>query len=287
MATEDTEEGGHLLPAVRDWPRGYGEASWWPFFTAMGLVVIYLGATVYLVGKPTDALSPSVGIGLFGLGWVLTGVGLFGWIYQAFVVDFWERRPHGSQSLQIGMLTFLATDLATFGALFAYYFFVRVGAWNANLLPQGGLLSGLLVLNTVVLVLSSFSLRWAEGQLDRNRHARFVSGVVLTFLLGAAFLAGQSIEYYNYVVRDGFTLTSGVFASGFFGLTGFHGLHVAFGLLLLCILAVRAVRGQYDADRHVSVTTVSWYWHFVSAGWLFFVAVVYIGSTIGTAYSPF
>jgi len=288
METEDAEDHGHLLPAVRDWPRGYGEASWWPFFTAVGLAIVYLGATVYTVGKPTDALSPTVGLYLFGAGLALTGVGMLAWIYQAFVQDFWgQHSPTGGLSLQIGMLLFLATDVATFGALFAYYFFIRVGHWQASYLPRDGLLSGLLVANTVVLLLSSFALRWTEVQIERNRHRRFVQGVVLTFLLGLGFVVGQAIEYYGYVVHEGFTLTSGIFASGFFALTGFHGLHVVFGLFLLAILALRGAYGQYDEDRHVSVTTVSWYWHFISAGWLFFVAVIYIGSTLGTSFSPF
>lgn len=282
MSTEDTDNGHHILPAVRDWPQGYGEASWWPFVTAVGLAITYLGATMYTVGLPSS------GVWVFVVGALASGVGMLGWIYQAFVVDYWGHPSHdGGESLRIGMLLFLVSDVGTFGAGFVYYFFVRVGAWKTGYLPTSGLLSGVLVANTVALVLSSLVLRWAEGQLEQRNHQQFVAGIVATFVLGAGFVAGQVYEYYDFIVRDGFSLASGVFASGFFGLTGLHGLHIVLGVILLAILAIRGFRGQYDADHRISVTTVSWYWHFLAASWLFFVAVIYIGSTFGTAFSPF
>ncbi|WP_435097726.1 cytochrome c oxidase subunit 3 [Halarchaeum sp. P4] len=289
MATEESEDHGHhFLPAVRDWPRGYGEASWWPFFTAIGLTLVYFGATLFVVGRTTDLTTPTVGVGLFGAGVVVSIAGMIGWIYQAFIVDFWERGSHnGGESLRLGMILFLATDIATFGVGFAYYFFIRTGSWSAEYLPHSGLLTGVLVLNTVLLVVSSFTIHWAEHELQKGNHQRFVQGLVVTFLLGAVFMVGQVYEYYEFIVHEGFTLTSGVFASGFYGLTGLHGMHVSFGALLIGILVVRALRGQYNEDRHVSVTTVSWYWHFVDAVWLFLVAVVYIGSVYGTEFSPF
>jgi len=288
MATEESEEHGHLLPAVRDWPRGYGEASWWPFFTTIAATLIYVGATLYVIGATTDMLDPIYGIGTFLLGWLVAIVGMVGWIYHAFIADFWERGSHNAgSSLRLGMLLFLGTDIATFGAGFTYYFFIRTGAWQTSYLPESGLLTGVLVLNTVMLVTSSFTVHWAEGQLQKGNHQRFVQGLFVTFLLGVAFVSGQVYEYFGFITQDHFTITSGIFASGFFGLTGLHGMHVSFGAILLGILVVRGLRGQYDADRHVSVTTVSWYWHFVDAVWLFLVAVVYIGSTIGTGFSPF
>ncbi|GGN19392.1 cytochrome c oxidase subunit 3 [Halarchaeum nitratireducens] len=288
MATEESEDHGHFLPAVRDWPRGYGEASWWPFVTAIGLLVVYTGASLYVIGRGTDLVSSSVGLGAFVAGWAVTILGMFGWIYQAFVVDFWDRGSHnGGASLRLGMLLFLGTDIATFGAGFAYYFFIRTGGWHTEYLPESGILTSVLVINTVLLVFSSFTIHWAEGHLQKGNHQRFVQGLLVTLLCGIVFIGGQIYEYYEFIVHEGFTLTSGVFASGFFGLTGIHGIHVSFGALLLAILLVRGLRGHYDADRHVSVTTVSWYWHFVDAIWLFLVAVVYIGSVFGTEFSPF
>ncbi|ERG98095.1 MAG: heme/copper-type cytochrome/quinol oxidase, subunit 3, partial [Haloquadratum sp. J07HQX50] len=99
-----------------------------------------------------------------------------------------------------------------------------------------------------------------------------------TLLLGFIFIGGQVYEYYEFIIHEGFTLTSGFFASAFFGLTGLHGLHVSLGAVLLAVVMLRALLGQYSADRHVSVSTVSMYWHFVDVVWIFLVVVLYVGA---------
>jgi cytochrome c oxidase subunit 3 len=95
------------------------------------------------------------------------------------------------------------------------------------------------------------------------------------------FIGGQIYEYYEFIVHEGFTLTSGFFASAFFGLTGLHGLHVSLGAVLLGVVLVRALAGQYSAERHVSVSTASMYWHFVDVVWIFLVVVLYVGAEVG------
>jgi cytochrome c oxidase subunit 3 len=102
--------------------------------------------------------------------------------------------------------------------------------------------------------------------------------MALTLLLGVVFIGGQVLEYYEFIVEKGFTLTSGLFASAFFGLTGLHGLHVTLGAVIIGIVFVRGLRGQYSAERHVSVTTASMYWHFVDIIWIFLVVVLYLGA---------
>jgi cytochrome c oxidase subunit 3 len=72
-----------------------------------------------------------------------------------------------------------------------------------------------------------------------------------------------------------------VFGSAFFGLTGLHGLHVTLGAILLSIVFIRGLLGQYSAERHTSVSTVSMYWHFVDVVWIFLVVVLYIGAEFG------
>jgi cytochrome c oxidase subunit 3 len=104
--------------------------------------------------------------------------------------------------------------------------------------------------------------------------------LAFTLLLGVVFIGGQVYEYYEFIVHKGLTLSDGVFASAFFGLTGLHGLHVTLGGVLLAIVLSRAVYGQYDAERHTSVTTVSMYWHFVDVVWIFLVAVLYFGAAM-------
>jgi cytochrome c oxidase subunit 3 len=274
-------EGGEHAPAERDWPAGEGEASWWPFVAAAGVGGLYLGFGLLFLGSGSVALVPPLAgpvVAAGGAGLAL--VGTFGWLYQAFVADFWTRTSdgEGASGLRFAMLLFLATDVATFGAGFTYYFFIRAGAWPPASLPE--LLSSLVLVNTAMLLASSLTLHVAHAALEDGDRRRFLALLSVTFLLGVAFVAGQVYEYYEFVVKEGFTLSGGIFASAFFGLTGLHGLHVALGALLLGIVLARALAGQYAAGRDLSVTTVSMYWHFVDAVWVILVAVLYLGASV-------
>ncbi len=279
MGSEEHDE-GHHLPAVEDWPRGFGEASWWPFVTAVGAAVIYFGAALYIlaqqgvVGSTTWAVAFVGGVGLFL-------VGLYGWQHHAFVVNFWERGADedSASRLRWGMLVFLGSEIATFSAGFVYYFFIRVGTWPPQELP--GLTSSLVLANTALLIASSFTLHWAHHELREANRRNYLLGMGVTLLLGIVFLGGQALEYYEFIVEEGFTLTSGIYSSAFFGLTGLHGLHVTLGVVILGIVFARSLMGNYSAERHVSVTTSSMYWHFVDVVWVFLVVVLYVGAELG------
>jgi cytochrome c oxidase subunit 3 len=283
MSTEEShEDHGHHLPAVEDWPRGFGEASWWPFVTALGGAGIYVGAALYIMGQGSDPivgpmLGPATFVGSIGL----FLVGIYGWLYHAFVVHFWDRGidHHSEVKLRWGMIAFLGSELATFGAVFTYYFFIRAGTWPPQELPH--LTSSLVIANTALLVASSFTLHWAHVAIRNENRRNFILGLAVTLLLGVVFIAGQVLEYYEFIVREGFTLTSGIYSSAFFGLTGLHGLHVSLGAVILGIVFVRALFGQYSAERHVSVSTASMYWHFVDVVWIFLVVVLYAGAELG------
>jgi len=275
--TDDHE--GHHLPAVEDWPAGFGEASWWPFVTALGASGIYVAAALFVLGRGEEAILPAMyGPAAFLVSLLAFLVGLYGWVYHAFVVNFWEHGTgdHGGRALRFAMLLFLGTEIATFGGGFVYYFFIRAGAWSAEGLPH--LLSSLVLVNTGILVVSSFTLHYAHVALRKNKHKRFLQLLGVTLALGVVFIGGQVLEYYEFIVNEGFTIAEGAFASAFFGLTGLHGLHVSLGAVLLAILFVRGYYGQYDAERHTSVSTVSMYWHFVDLVWIFLVAVLYVGA---------
>ncbi|QCJ47959.1 MULTISPECIES: cytochrome c oxidase subunit 3 [Haloprofundus] len=285
MSTQEShEDHGHHLPAVEDWPRGFGEASWWPFVTAVGGAGLYVGAALYIIAAGNPDLLPAIAGPAVFVGSVgLFLVGIYGWVYHAFVSHFWSRDTHanGSMALKWGMVAFLGSELATFGAVFTYYFFIRAGTWPPQELPH--LLGSLVLANTALLIASSFTLHWAHVAIRRENRRQFILGLVVTLVLGVVFIAGQVLEYYEFIVNEGFTLTSGIFASAFFGLTGLHGLHVSLGAVLLGIVLVRALAGQYSADRHVSVSTASMYWHFVDIVWIFLVVVLYAGAVVGGA----
>jgi len=284
-ASDDAGDHGHHLPAVEDWPRGYGEASWWPFVTALGATALYVGAALYVLGQgDASVVGPMVGPGVFVGGTAVFLAGLYGWVYHAFVAAYWDGDGHGNGGLRWGMLLFLGTELATFGAGFVYYFFLRTGTWPPVGAELPHLLNSLVLANTAILIVSSVTLHFAHVALRRGHRRRFLGLLGTTLLLGVVFVGGQVLEYYEFVVHEGFTLSSGVFGSAFYGLTGLHGLHVTMGAVLLGIVFVRALRGHYTAERHTSVSTVSMYWHFVDAVWVFLVVAIYVGAgDLGTA----
>ena len=291
MGTADSEEhGGHHLPAVEDWPRGFGEASWWPFVPGVRGALIYVGLALVIWSQSSNPTLTTVGSRAITLRVAAGGVlstsvllllsGIYGWLYHAFVANYWEHgtEQQGSRSLRFGMVLFLGSEIATFGAGFVYYFFIRSGAWSTDAFPE--LLGSLVVINTAILLASSVTLHFAHVALRNGNRRRFVQLLGVTLLFGIVFIAGQAYEYYEFIVHEGFTIQGGAFNSAFYGLTGLHGAHVSLGALLLGILFVRSLMGQYTQERHTSVSTVSMYWHFVDLVWVFLVVSLYVGAEL-------
>ncbi len=279
VADDASEDGGHHLPAVEDWPRGFGEASWWPFVAALGVAAIYVGAALFILGHGEQTVvGETVGPAVLVGGVALFLAGLYGWLYHAFVVRYWTHGTgsHGSPALKLGMLLFLGSEVATFGAGFVYFFYIRTGAWSTEVFPE--LLTSLVLINTAILVLSSITLHFAHVALRKNDRSLFVRLLGITLLLGLLFIGGQVLEYVEFVEHEGFNLTTGVFGSAFYGLTGLHGLHVSLGAVMLGVLFVRGIYGQFSAGNHTAVSTVSMYWHFVDVVWIFLVVVLYVGA---------
>jgi len=283
--TDDTsDDHGHHLPAVEDWPRGFGEASWWPFITAIGASGFYVGAALFVMGNgERNLVGAGVGPAVFAASTFVFLAGLYGWLYHAFVANFWERgaSEQSERKLRWGMVAFLGSEVATFGAGFVYYFWIRVTPFSGGEIPE--LFGSLVIVNTLILIVSSVTIHFAHLELLKDNHRRFRWLLGITLLLGLIFVGGQIYEYYEFIVHEGFSLASGegletVFSSAFYGLTGLHGLHVSMGAVLLGIVFVRALMGHYSAERHVSVSTVSMYWHFVDAVWIFLVVVLYVGA---------
>ena len=276
MATED--HGHHHLPAENDWPRGFGEASWWPFITAIGGSGFYIGAAMWVLGRSEIIFGTTTpGAAVFLGSTVLFVFGLYGWLYHAFVQDFWGRgldHKHETK-LRWGMIAFLGTEVATFGAIFVYYFFIR---FEGPVTATPDLINSLLLINTAILLLSSVTIHYAHVALLNDNRKRFLGLMAGTFLLGSIFIVGQLYEYYEFLFIYEFGVLEGAFNNGFYALTGLHKLHVLLGLAMIALVTVRGYLGQYSAERHVSVSTVSMYWHFVDVVWVLVVVFVYAGA---------
>ncbi len=171
-----------------------------------------------------------------------------------------------------GLATFLVADGMTFAGFFAAYLTFRA----VNPLPTGSNYELELILptiNTVLLIISSFTFHRAgkECRADRLRASRL--WLAITGALGAAFLAGQLVEYFSLP----FGLTENLFASTFYALTGFHGLHVTLGVICIAIVALQTRKGgQITASNHFGLEAAELYWHFVDGIWVVLFGLLYL-----------
>ena len=174
----------------------------------------------------------------------------------------------------LGMFLFIASEIMLFGSFFTVYFFDRVvnhsfgGQWPPPGMHRPAFVAGV---NTLILVTSSFTMHWADSSIKKGNRAGLQAGLVLTVLLGLAFLLTQVVEYH----RIGFTSDTS-FAATFFGLTGLHGAHVFVGLSILTVMMVRAFRGHFSPEHHHGVEIGGIYWHFVDVMWIVVYVTVYL-----------
>jgi cytochrome c oxidase subunit 3 len=178
---------------------------------------------------------------------------------------------HGGHNLT-GMVIFLISESLIFFAFFAGYVVFKQSSpvW----LPEG--VEGLEVrgpfLFTVILVSSSFVAYFAERALAARRLWLFRGLWALTMLMGTVFLVGQALEWAGLP----FGLQSGVFGGSFYLLTGFHGLHVLTGILLMGLMLARSFRpGNYEGGE-AGVISVSLFWHFVDVIWIILFVLIYV-----------
>jgi heme/copper-type cytochrome/quinol oxidase subunit 3 len=141
------------------------------------------------------------------------------------------------------------------------------GAHDLNLLKTG--------VFSLCLFASSFTIWRSEVNLQRRKQRATVGWLAATILLGGIFIIGQAIEYRG-LYKSGVSVSSNLFATTFFTLTGFHGLHVCVGLVLLLVLLGLAFAGDFTTGHSPALKAVGLYWHFVDVVWIFVFSVVYI-----------
>ncbi len=172
----------------------------------------------------------------------------------------------------LGMFLFIASEIMLFGSFFTAYFFTRVVAGTPWPTPPFHLPVFIALVNTCILVTSSFTIHWATQSIKRGNRAGLQAGLLLTFLMGLTFLITQMIEY----ARVGFAPHDGAFGTIFYCLTGLHGAHVFVGLSILLFMTIRAFRGHFSAESHHGVEIGGIYWHFVDVMWIVVYATVYL-----------
>ena len=142
--------------------------------------------------------------------------------------------------------------------------FQSMGAW------------GIPAINTALLLTSGVTVTYAHHALRANNRSGLIWGLFLTIALGFIFLGFQIYEYVHAYTDLNLKLTSGVFGSTFFMLTGFHGFHVTLGAVMLTVILFRSMKGHFKPEHHFGFEAVAWYWHFVDVVWLGLFIFVYV-----------
>lgn len=277
------------------------QPSHWPLVGSVGLTTTLVGAASWL---HHDLYGPYVFT--FGL-CILFGM-MFGWFGQI----IYENQK-GLYDLQVdrsfrwGMCWFIFSEVCFFGAFFGALFFTRFWAipllggeihplthltlWN-DFTASWPLLHnpdnqtfvgateamgawGLAAINTVILLTSGITITWAHWALKLNHRKQLIISMMCTIALGMLFLGLQAYEYHEAYNDLNLTLDAGIYGTTFFMLTGFHGLHVTIGTIMLIVILVRCARGHFTPERHFAFEAVAWYWHFVDVVWLFLFIFVY------------
>ncbi len=173
-----------------------------------------------------------------------------------------------------GMVVLIATEGTIFAGLLSSYFFVRATSpeWPLEGIEPPELT--LIVPFTFVLLASSLPLFWAEAAVRRGRISAVRTGLLISFVLGAAFLANQGYEYYEL----DFGLRDNAYTSLFYVTTGLHGLHVLVGLLMNLVVQAKAWTGRITTERHLTLSVFSLYWHFVDVVWIFVFSSLYLSA---------
>ncbi|MGI8774936.1 MAG: cytochrome c oxidase subunit 3 [Actinomycetota bacterium] len=177
----------------------------------------------------------------------------------------------GVQGSLLGMILFVSSEVMFFGGLFATWFTLRAARrpWPPDETELELVLPALL---TVVLVASSVVVHRAVAALQAGDAGRAAGLLLAGMLLGVAFLTGQAYEYSTL----GFRLSDGAFGTIFYALTGFHGLHVLIGVVILGVAGVQLRRGRAHPARRGDVEAAALYWHFVDAVWLAVFGTIYL-----------
>jgi len=180
----------------------------------------------------------------------------------------------GLSNEKLAMWAFLGSECLLFGALISTYFLYRgrslSGPTTEDIydIPYTSV-------SSFVLLMSSLTMVLALAAIQRGDYRRLRVWLLATALLGASFIAGQVYEFTSFI-REGLTIKTNLFGSSFFVLTGFHGVHVTLGIVMLLSLWNLSLRGSLTRDRSEVVEIAGLYWHFVDVVWIVIFTVVYL-----------
>jgi len=273
--------------------------SHWPIVGSVGLLLLMVGVSIWLNGA--DA-----GFWVMLSGFAVMVIMLTGWFGT--VIAESQGGKYNAQvdsSFRMGMFWFILSEVmffaAFFGALFyarnmsipwlggsSNNFFTNLLLWSGfeNTWPTNGPANvggdyivmgpfGLPLVTTALLLTSSVTITIAHHALQHGQRKILNTFLAATFILGFIFVSLQVVEYIHAYQDLNLKLTTGIYGSTFFMLTGFHGMHVTIGGIMLVIIWLRTMKGHFTPKNHFGFEAVAWYWHFVDVVWLCLYVFVY------------
>jgi cytochrome c oxidase subunit III len=273
--------------------------SKWPIVGSVSLFVTMLGAAALLNGL--DVAPWLLGAGLLAVFYMF-----YGWFGT--VIDESQRGMYNEgvdKSFRMGMMWFIFSEVMFFAAFFGALYYARqlsvpwLGGEGSKFLTNlflwkdfnpawptngpatvGGAFEtipafGLPAINTAILLTSGVTITIAHHAIKAGQRGVLKLFLAATFLLGFLFVGLQAEEYMHAYHELNLTLGSGVYGSTFFMLTGFHGLHVTIGAIMLLVIWLRVMKGHFTPEHHFAFEGVAWYWHFVDVVWLGLFIFVY------------
>jgi cytochrome c oxidase subunit 3/cytochrome o ubiquinol oxidase subunit 3 len=180
----------------------------------------------------------------------------------------------GVSNEKLAMWAFLGSECLLFGALISTYFLYR-GRSVSGPTPKQIYDIPYTSVSSFVLLMSSLTMVLALSAIQRGDHRRLRVWLLATALLGASFVAGQIYEFTAFI-REGLTIKTNLFGSSFFVLTGFHGVHVTLGIIMLLSLVGLSLRGNIPKEKAEVIEIAGLYWHFVDIVWIVIFTVVYL-----------
>ncbi|MGI9261519.1 MAG: cytochrome c oxidase subunit 3 [Woeseiaceae bacterium] len=283
----------------RERPYYVPDGSHWPAVGALGLLIMMVGVSTWLNGS--DAA-----FWVFMAGIVVIIFMLAGWFNDVIAEStggLYNKQV--DMSFRMGMFWFIFSEVMFFSAFFGALFYARsmvipwLGGGSNNFFTnmllwegyEGGWPSngpgnvggdytamppfGLPLINTAILLTSSITVTIAHHALIANKRNLLKVFLALTVLLGFVFVVLQAEEYIEAYQHMNLKLTSGIYGSTFYMLTGFHGLHVTVGAIMLAVVWFRVMKGHFTPKSHFAFEAAAWYWHFVDVVWLGLYVFVY------------
>jgi cytochrome c oxidase subunit 3 len=256
----------------------------WPILTSFSTFLFAIGLISFLHNWKN---------GLFGLiiAFIILCSMLFWW-WNDVISEAQFDKAHNEtvkHGLKIGMILLIVSEAAFFAAFFGAFFYLwlspvnifeNIWVFKKGIWPPEGIKTldawNLPLLNTVILLLSGTTVTWAHHAIKIGRTKDVTYGLILTICLGILFSIIQFYEYHHAgfgLKEEGF---KSFYATLFYMLTGFHGLHVIIGTIFLIICLIRNLRGSFKKSNHLGFDFAAWYWHFVDVVWIGLFIFLYV-----------